>query len=163
MPQKSKFSAEEKVEIVENCINGIESNNRCAKRIGVAKTTVMEWIRLYKTRGIEGLTPATKTRKYSAELKKCAVKDYLSREGSLSDICAKYDISQPVMLRSWISWYNSHGDFKQPNSGGAIYMTKGRKTTLDERIEIVSHCIANNKDYGKTIEKYNVSYQQIYG
>ena len=42
-------------------------------------------------------------------------------------------------------------------------MAKGRKTTLDEKIEIVSYCIANNKDYGKTIEQYGVSYQQIYG
>lgn len=41
-------------------------------------------------------------------------------------------------------------------------MTKGRKTTLEERIEIVSHCIANGKDYGATIEKYQVSYQQLY-
>jgi len=48
-------------------------------------------------------------------------------------------------------------------AGGAINMTKGRETTLEERIEMVSHCIANNKDYGKTIEQYGVSYQQIYG
>ncbi|NLW06838.1 MAG: helix-turn-helix domain-containing protein [Clostridia bacterium] len=41
-------------------------------------------------------------------------------------------------------------------------MTKGRKTTFDERIEIVSYCIANGKDYGATIKKYGVSYQQIY-
>lgn len=41
-------------------------------------------------------------------------------------------------------------------------MTKGRSTTLDERIEIVSYCIANGKDYGAAIEKYGVSYQQIY-
>jgi len=41
-------------------------------------------------------------------------------------------------------------------------MTKGRATTQAERIEIVSHCIATNKDYGKTIEQYGVSYQQIY-
>ena len=41
-------------------------------------------------------------------------------------------------------------------------MTKGRGTTLQERIEIVSHCISNNKDYGKTIEQYGISYQQIY-
>ena len=34
---------------------------------------------------------------------------------------------------------------------------------MDEKIEIVSYCIANNKDYGKTIEQYGVSYQQIYG
>ena len=41
-------------------------------------------------------------------------------------------------------------------------MTKGRKTTLEERIEIVAYCIENGKDYPKTIEKYGVSYQQIY-
>jgi transposase len=41
-------------------------------------------------------------------------------------------------------------------------MTKGRTTTLDERIEIVSYCISVGKDYGAAIEKYGVSYQQIY-
>ena len=41
-------------------------------------------------------------------------------------------------------------------------MAKSRKTTLDERIDIVGYCIANNKDYGKAIEQYGVSYQQIY-
>lgn len=40
-------------------------------------------------------------------------------------------------------------------------MTKPRKTTQDERVEIVIHCIANDKDYGKTIEKYGVSYGQV--
>lgn len=41
-------------------------------------------------------------------------------------------------------------------------MTKGRKTTLDERVEIVSFCMANGKDYGLVMEKFGVSYQQIY-
>ena len=41
-------------------------------------------------------------------------------------------------------------------------MTKGRKTMLDERIEIVSYCIANGKDYAAAIERYKVSYPQIY-
>ena len=42
-------------------------------------------------------------------------------------------------------------------------MAKGRKTILEERIEIVGYCISNNKDYRKTIEQYSVSYTQIYG
>ena len=41
-------------------------------------------------------------------------------------------------------------------------MIKGRITTLDERIEIVSYCIANGKDYGAAIEKYGISYHQVY-
>jgi len=41
-------------------------------------------------------------------------------------------------------------------------MTKGRKTTQEERAEIVAFCIEHGKDYGLTVETYGVSYQQIY-
>ena len=41
-------------------------------------------------------------------------------------------------------------------------MTKRRKTTYEERIEIVSFCIENHKDYQLTVDTYQVSYQQIY-
>lgn len=129
---------------------------------GSTQRVLKDWVRLYKMRGVEGLTPAAHTRRYTPEIKRLAVSDYLNGVGSLDDICEKYDISVRKILRRWIKRYNSHGDFKQPNNGGAIYMTKGRVTTLEERIEIVSHCVANNKDYGKTIAKYGVSYQQIY-
>lgn len=37
-------------------------------------------------------------------------------------------------------------------------MTKGRKTTFDERVEIVQYCIAHEHNYAKTAEKYQVSY-----
>ena len=39
-------------------------------------------------------------------------------------------------------------------------MTKGRRTTFDERVEIVQYCIAHNHNYMKTAEHYKVSYQQ---
>ena len=163
MPHKGRFELEEKIRAVKDCIDGKESQNGTAHKYGIDMETVRCWIRLYKLRGIEGLIPSIKKRKYPASIKILAIKDYQSGTGSLNHICEKYDISDTKMLRNWIKWYNGHGDFKQPNSGGAIYMAKGRKTTLEERIEIVSHCIANNKDYGKTIEQYGVSYQQIYG
>lgn len=41
-------------------------------------------------------------------------------------------------------------------------MTKGRKTTQEERAEIVAYCIEHGKDYALTIQQYQVSYQQIY-
>ncbi|MDR4886274.1 helix-turn-helix domain-containing protein [Fredinandcohnia sp. QZ13] len=41
-------------------------------------------------------------------------------------------------------------------------MTKGRKTTVEERIEIANYCIKNRKDYQRAAEVYNVSYQQVY-
>lgn len=39
-------------------------------------------------------------------------------------------------------------------------MTKGRKTTFEERVEIVRYCIAHEHNYAETAEKYKISYQQ---
>ncbi|MBQ9980016.1 MAG: helix-turn-helix domain-containing protein [Oscillospiraceae bacterium] len=40
-------------------------------------------------------------------------------------------------------------------------MFKERATTLDEKIEIISYCLSEGKNYNKTSEKFNVSYSQI--
>ena len=104
-----------------------------------------------------------KNKKYSKELKLQAVQDYISGNGSLREISRKYEILSNKQLRNWIKMYNGHKEFKERSSSkGEIYMTKGRKTTQEERAEIVAFCIEHGKDYGLTVETYQVSYQQIY-
>ena len=104
-----------------------------------------------------------KNKIYSAELKIQAVEEYLSGKGSQREICRKYGILAKRTLEVWIMWYNGHKEFKERTSAkGEIYMTKGRKTTQEERAEIVAFCIEHNYDYGLTVETYKVSYQQIY-
>jgi transposase-like protein len=41
-------------------------------------------------------------------------------------------------------------------------MTKGRKTSYEERLEIVRYCEAHGNDYQQTAGVYEVSYQQVY-
>ena len=104
-----------------------------------------------------------KNKKYSKELKIAAVEAYLNGEGSQSQICKKFGISVKRRLQEWIMWYNGGMETKRKNTAkGEIYMTKGRKTTQEERAEIVAFCIEHSKDYGLTVETYKVSYQQIY-
>ena len=104
-----------------------------------------------------------KNKVYSAEFKVSAVKAYLRGEGSYRDLCKRFGISHNDVLRKWVLWYNGHREFKERSSAkGEIYMTKGRKTTQEERAEIVAFCIEHNKDYGLTVETYKVSYQQVY-
>lgn len=96
-------------------------------------------------------------------MKIAAVNEYLSGYGSLESVCRKYKISHSSILYQWIKVYNdSHKELKSTCSGGRKPMTKGRKTTFDEKLEIVQFCIANGKNYSLTIEKFNISYQQIY-
>ncbi len=42
--------------------------------------------------------------------------------------------------------YNSH----DKETGGRPIMTKGRKTTFEERVEIVQYCIKHSHNYSET-------------
>ena len=104
-----------------------------------------------------------KNNKYSKGMKLQAVKDYLNGEGSYETLKEKYKLRSSTQLKNWVMWYNGHKEFKERSSAkGEIYMTKGRKTTQEERSEIVAFCIEHGKDYGLAAETYNVSYQQVY-
>ena len=76
------------------------------------------------------------------------------------DICKKYKIHSTTQLRRWIKKYNGHEELKVSGTGGLTIMTKGRKTSFEERIEIVEYCIAHDHNYTATAEKYEISYQQ---
>ena len=104
-----------------------------------------------------------KNKKYSKELKLEAVQANLRGEGSLRQVCRQYGIRDKKQLRNWIWWYKGHKKFKERREAGTeIHMTKGRKTTQEERAEIVAFCIEHGKDYPLTIKTYGISYQQIY-
>ena len=93
-------------------------------------------------------------------MKQQAVVDYLAGYGSQDDICKKYGIRSKAKLQIWIKKYNGHEELKSSGTGGNIIMTKGRKTTFEERVEIVQYCIAHDRNYAQTAEQYQVSYQQ---
>ena len=102
-------------------------------------------------------------RTYSAELKQKVVEEYLSGKGSLRYLAKLHQIGDKKRIREWIMCYNGHKEFKQCETGkGALYMTKGKKTTQQERAKIVAFCLEHGKDYLLTMEQYGVSYQQIY-
>ena len=118
-----------------------------------------EWIRNYQSMGSDAFYNKGWTKRTSAE-KEIAVQEYLSGLGSLRDICKKHKISSTCTLRQWIALYNGHKELKASGRGGSNLMTKGRKTTFEERVEIASYCISHNHNYAETSEKFKVSYQQ---
>lgn len=160
MGRKAKFSFETKIDIVLRCLNGKTTAIQEGKRLGIDRRRIYEWISLYQSIGEAGLVTTSKNTVYSAELKASAVSDYLSGKGSLADICRKYQIRSSFQLRNWIMKYNGHEKLQASGTGGNPIMTKGRKTTFDERIEIVQYCISHMYNYSETAEKYGISYQQ---
>lgn len=162
MGRKLKVLPEIKIKVVEEYLAGKRSIKQTAYELSVSEYSVAEWVRKYKQSGVDGLKYNNQNRYYSTEVKLKATTDYINGEGSLYDICAKYKISTHSILQKWIKRYNSHKTFKSHGNRGDKIMTNRRKTTYDERVEIVSFCIANANDYNLTVNKYNVSYQQVY-
>ena len=160
---RNGVSYENKLEAVEKYKRGKGSLESIAKEYGVAQSSIRRWLANYEAMDSVGLTLTSTNSSYSPDRKRAAVEAYLRGEGSYKEICKRYSIRSNTQLRNWIKAYNGHKELRA--TGGrerGIYMTKGRTTTLDERIEIVSHCITSGKDYAASVEKYGVSYQQIY-
>ena len=160
---KGNLTDEERIAAVQDVLNGNGGCKQIAPKYGINHETLRQYVSIAKTEGIDAVKVQKSNRRYSVEIKLQAVKEYLSLKSSLNEICAKYKIRSRSLLQQWISWYNSGKEFKErTRSERRITMNKGRKTTKEERIEIVSFCIENGKNYGLTMEKYGVSYQQIY-
>lgn len=162
MSREGKASFEEKLDAIENYMNGIKTVGQIATTLQVSKTTVQRWIHRYQDRGVSGLRGTSKNTYYPPEIKIQAVTDYLAGKASKVEICRKYKISSYNVFQKWLKGYNGHKTTKSHNLRRDKNMAKGRKTTYEERIEIVSYCISNNDNFQLTSEKYQVSYQQVY-
>lgn len=159
---KRSYPVEEKLKILRACEEDKYSIYKIASIYKVNKSTIMEWKHKFDKDGIEGLKESTSWKVYSKELKLSAIRDYQSGEYSLREISRKYGLTDKSTLSNWIKKYNSHREVKDTSKERTGSMTKGRKTTWDERIQIVIDCLGNGKDYQKTAELHNVSYQQVY-
>ncbi|MBR6476278.1 MAG: transposase [Lachnospiraceae bacterium] len=163
MSRRSKLTDEERIQAVQEYLDGKGSYEAIAKKYGINRERFRQMVISVKSSGIDSVRISHKNKRYSAETKLKAVTEYLDGKGSQVEICSKYHISYDSIFRNWISCYNSGKDFKEhTRSERGITMNKGRKTTQEERTEIVAFCIENGKDYGLAMEKYGVSYQQIY-
>ena len=156
---KSNIDPAEKLRTVHQILDGKETQHHAASRLEISWTSIQQWISIYQSEG-EGAFLVTRNKRYSKELKEQAVQDYISGRGSKQAICQRYGIRSKSKLQNWIKQYNRHEELNASGTGGAVIMTKGRKTSFDERVEIVQYCIAHDHNYAETAVKYSVSYQQ---
>ena len=158
---RAKYSVEEKLAWVTRILSNEITPSQAAKMSGINDMAIIDWLRLYEVEGIQGLVSQSHNRSYPVELKRMAVEEYLAGGISLRQICKKYKIRDKTQLRDWIKRYNSGKNFGRKMSGGSR-MKKTRKTSQEERIQIVKACMERGFDYGATALEYKVSYQQVY-
>ena len=165
MSRKAKYTVEAKVRAAERYLRGEASAAGIAAEMEMGrrgKSTVREWAAAYRENGIEGFHLKEGNSSYTAETKKQAVEEYLQGKGSLREISRKYHIPSKETLRRWIEVYNSNRELRGYDPRPEVYVAMRKKTTKEEREEIVRYCLEHGKDYKGTAAKYEVSYSQVY-
>jgi transposase-like protein len=161
MGRKSKFSKEVKIKACESYKKGHGSLMSIAKELDCDKNTIREWWLRYNTNGPKGLELSATNRSYSKEFKTSIVESYLSGEQSLAELCGKLMISTTV-VRKWISKYNNGIMLKTYEPKSEVYTMKSRKTTFEERLEIVNWVMANDMNYREAAAKFQIRYALVY-
>lgn len=162
MSRKTKFTPKEKEQAVIDYLEENKSRTQICDELCISSRTIQDWALIYNKHGIAGFSRKKQNNSYSKEFKIKVVEEYIKGEGSSIDLGIKYDISSGL-LRRWIRMYNANIELKDYNPIQEVYMAEARrKTSQEERKEIVTYCLENNRDYKNTAVKFDVSYSQVY-
>jgi len=164
MGRKIKYSKELKLEIVKRYLKG-ESATALANEYRMPTsmgTIIVKWSHRYKVLGNTAFVSSSVNKTYTAQFKQDVIKEYLSGGISLHDLATKYNISTAEIVRRWVIKYNNGIENKDYNPKSEVYTMKARKTTFEERLDIVKYVLANDNDYKGAADKFSVPYSSVY-
>ena len=161
---KSPYTIELREKIAKEYLAGDASSVELANKYNIPSAkTIRVWAQKYKEQGISAFVKEQGNAHYSSEFKMMCVELCISGKMSVDEVVAKHKISAQQILRNWISLYNANRELKDYCPKREVYMAEARrKTTIEERKEIVDYCINHNRDYKGTASIYDVSYSQVY-
>ena len=160
---KKKHSPEWMLARIEEYLSGQGSYETIARANEINEWTLRQWVKKYLEYGAEAFVVRTGNAYYSKEFKRRCVEAVIRGEGNVDDIVARNNISSKSVLQSWIKLYNANVELKDYDPKREVYMAEAkRKTTPEERKEIVEYCISHGKDYKNTAALFDVSYSQVY-
>ena len=121
----SKYSTEQKQEVVRQMLEDKASAQSAARSIGANKSDAQKWLKLYKEHGPEGLVMKRGT--YDGKFKEKVVEYMHTHRLSIGDTAAKFGIPSHTTVGKWERIYYEEG-------AAALYKdNRGRKPMTGER------------------------------
>ncbi len=162
MARKSNLSKWVRIEACKDYFSGTKSVMQISNDLNVDTSTVLFWVKMYEEHGPSVFDDKPSNKSYSKELKMKVINEYLNGEDSFLDLAVKHNISSKSIVLNWVKLYNSGKEIKDYNPKGEVYSMKSRRTTYEERLEIVEFILANDKNYKLAAEKYLLPYSLVY-
>lgn len=160
MSKRKRLSYEQKLKACKLYESGNGSFQSISNAFNISLSGFEKMYFKYINFGPTALKMKSKNSVYTEEFKETVINEYKTNQFTYDELGLKYKIKNPTLITSWVLGYNKSNKTTYSGKGGVT--VKGRKTTLDERIEIVKYLIDHELDYNTTSEKFKVSYQQVY-
>ena len=132
------------------------------KGLLLSESTFHDKVLRYQEHGLTGIQTKRRNNHYSKEFKNSVVREYMEEGTPFVQLARKYNIPAHQTVKKWIIKYTKGEGLKTYSPKPEVYMMESRKTTLEEKVEIVKACLANKLSYKDTAEKYQVSYNNVY-
>lgn len=165
MGRKAKYSKELKLKIIKRYLKG-ESASVLANEYGMVGIygdhRIREWTHKFESLGESAFNNLSTNKSYSKDLKENVIKEYLTGGTSITELANKYNISTAEIVRQWVIKYNNGIEIKDYDPKSEVYTMKARKTTFEERLEIIQYVLDNDNDYKGAADKYSVPYASVY-
>ena len=164
MGRKCKYTKEQKVKACEDYLDRKKSAIQISQGLYMGKSgdsTVRRWVKQYQSMGETAFDNNPRNKSYSKDFKMMVINEYLSGKGSIETLSVKYNIPSKETVRRWIMKYNNHIEIKDYNPKPEVYMADTKKTTFEERKEIVNWCLEHDRSLKEAAAHFNCSYMQV--
>ena len=157
-----------RIQIITRYLSGEGSYKSLAKEIGTNETVVLRWVKKYQAFGDNAFDTSKTNTSYTKEFKMRVVTDYLNGTGSFNELMLKYNIPSDSTILKWVKDYNSHIELKNYIPGGEdIYMTKSRKVSKEERVNLLGKDDIQTQDVDipntlKVLKSFDIANSELF-
>jgi len=156
----SKYSLSDKLKIIEGFRESNLTKTAYATSVGISKNTFKRWLMLYERDGIDGLKDRNRYTQYSLKLKLQVVGEYLDGNTTMDELVLKYGLRTNSVVVDWVFKYTDGKSLNKVKPAKKRGPNMSRKTTFEDRIEVVEYIVKDHHSYNDAAERFLVSYQQ---
>ena len=154
MGRKAKYTTDQIIKVCEEYLSGAKSPKELAREYSMKKNgrrIILTWVKKYQALGPDAFIRSNHNSTYSREFKLMVVQEYMNGSMSYEDLTNKYNIRSISTVLSWINKYNDFEELKDYIPFPEVHTMKSRKSTVEERIEIVT-CVIVNIEFTKNVD-----------
>lgn len=117
----AKYSEEFKIKLVTEYLYGNLGYKSLAKKYNMgSETSIIEWVKVYKSQGMDGLKRRQTREMYPVQFKLDTIQFMLKTGASFLETAVQFNLNNPSLIRRWMK------GFKEQGIGGLEPKPKGR-------------------------------------